>query len=202
MKSDTPSPLAVGAKRHLEAAGIRYVFVGEELGARRTESECYIGDRADYGRIATLPKFRQGLDRLRQGSRQRCIALICAEKEPLDCHRTILICRYLRTEFGIMHILSDGSIEEHSQTEKRLVRHMDMSRTLFAPKVTNEQLIQGAYDGFGPGSTLAGSGRLSADGPVSRMAGFEPAAASRKCRDTVSRSTPSRLAIRRWDQPD
>jgi uncharacterized protein (DUF488 family) len=130
----------------LQAAGVRYVFLGEELGARRSEPECYEGDRADYRRIAALPKFAAGLDRLRQGATQFRIAVMCAEKEPLDCHRTILICRAVRGEFEILHILGDGTVEDHGQTEKRLVREMDVSRTLFEPQATDEELIQQAYD--------------------------------------------------------
>jgi uncharacterized protein (DUF488 family) len=130
----------------LKAAGIAYLFLGEELGARRNEIECYVGDRADYVRIARLPKFHAGLERLRHGAARHQIALVCAEKEPLDCHRTVLVCRHLRDEFRIRHIRADGSLEEHSQTEKRLVREMDVARTLFEPDLTDEQLIQQAYD--------------------------------------------------------
>jgi uncharacterized protein (DUF488 family) len=130
----------------LEAAGIRYAFMGDELGARREEAECYDGDRADYRRIAELPKFRAGLDRVRQLAYRSRIALMCAEKEPLDCHRTILVCRHLCDEFPIEHILADGATEEHAQTEKRLVRQMGVCRTLFEPELTGEQLIQQAYD--------------------------------------------------------
>ncbi len=130
----------------LASAGIEYVFLGGELGARREEPECYDGDRADYRRIAVLPKFRAGLDRLREGAARFRIALVCAEKEPLDCHRTVLVCRHLREEFQIVHILADGTTENHSQTEKRLVREMGVSRTLFEPDLTTEQLIQQAYD--------------------------------------------------------
>ena len=135
-------PLAAG----LGGAGIWYVFLGGELGARRDEPQCYDGERADYRRIAQLPKFRAGLDRVREGSERFRIALVCAEKEPLDCHRTILVCRHLREEFHIQHILADGTIEEHAQTEKRLVREMDVCRTLFEPDLTDEELIQRAYD--------------------------------------------------------
>jgi len=130
----------------LASAGIGYVFLGDELGARREEAECYDGDRADYRRIAELPKFRAGLDRLREGAARFRIALVCAEKEPLDCHRTVLVCRHLRDEFQILHILDDGTTEGHAQTEKRLVREMGVSRTLFEPDLTTEQLIQQAYD--------------------------------------------------------
>ena len=130
----------------LGASGIRYVFLGEELGARRAEVECYEGEQADYERIAALPKFRQGLDRVRQGALEFRIALMCAEKEPLDCHRTILICRQLRDEFRIFHIRADGSVEEHAETERRLVREMHVSLPLFDAADDDEQLIQQAYD--------------------------------------------------------
>jgi hypothetical protein len=71
---------------------------------------------------------------------------MCVEKEPLDCHRTILICRALRNEMRILHILANGSAEEHSLSEKRLVRLMEVSRTLFEPDLTDDQMIQQAYD--------------------------------------------------------
>jgi uncharacterized protein (DUF488 family) len=77
----------------LRRAGIEYVFLGDELGARRAEPECYDGDRADYDAIARLPLFQRGLTRVRQGLEKHRICLLCAEKEPLDCHRTILVCR-------------------------------------------------------------------------------------------------------------
>jgi uncharacterized protein (DUF488 family) len=130
----------------LQVAGIRYVFLGRELGARRDEADSYEGQQASYERIAQLPRFQEGLRRLRQGSQEYRIALMCAEKEPLDCHRTILICRQLRGEFDIQHILADGGVEEHPQTERRLVRQMGVTRTLFEPDLTEEDLIQQAYD--------------------------------------------------------
>ena len=129
----------------LEGAGIGYMFLGKELGARRDEAECYEDGRASYERIARLPRFQAGLDRLRQGSRESRIALLCAEREPLDCHRTILIGRHLRDEFQIRHILADGGAEEHEQTEQRLLRQTGVTRTLFDPDLTNEDLIQRAY---------------------------------------------------------
>src|SRR6266853_345753 len=49
----------------LREAGIEYVFLGQELGARRSEPECYEDGRADYERIGRLPAFQQGLSRIR-----------------------------------------------------------------------------------------------------------------------------------------
>jgi uncharacterized protein (DUF488 family) len=131
----------------LKAAGIEYVFLGRELGARREEQECYEDGVALYERIAGLPAFHDGLLRLCRGAEKYRLAIMCAEKEPLDCHRTILVCRHLRA-FGaqITHILADGSLEEHAVTEKRLVRQMGVTRTLFEPDLTDDELVERAYD--------------------------------------------------------
>jgi uncharacterized protein (DUF488 family) len=130
----------------LKGSNIHYVFLGDELGARRNEPECYEGERVVYQRVAMLPKFRSGLERVRRGMRTFQIALMCAEKEPLDCHRTILICAALRDEYRILHILADGSTEDHAHTEQRLLRDMDVTRTLFEPDLSDEQLLAEAYD--------------------------------------------------------
>jgi len=130
----------------LQAAGIEYVFLGRELGARREESECYEDGMALYEKIGELPAFREGLSRLCRGAEKYRLAIMCAEKEPLDCHRTILICRHLRDSgLQLMHILADGNLEEHACTEKRLVRQMGITRTLFEPNLTDEELLERAY---------------------------------------------------------
>jgi uncharacterized protein (DUF488 family) len=67
--------------------GIAYVFLGEELGARRSERECYLNGRADYELIARMPAFKRGIERVFQGAAKMHIAMMCAEKEPLDCRR-------------------------------------------------------------------------------------------------------------------
>lgn len=132
---------------NLAARGIEYVFLGRELGARRTERECYEDGQAVYEQVAHLPAFRWGLERIQKGLKQHAIALMCAEKEPLDCHRTILICRHLR-DLGItiQHILADGEVENHADTERRLLRLTDERPTLFEPNLSERDLIERAYE--------------------------------------------------------
>lgn len=131
----------------LKSAGIEYIFLGRELGARREERECYVDGRAAYEKIAKLPAFQEGLSRLLNHARTHCLAIMCAEKEPLDCHRTILICRQLRDcGLQIKHILSDGDLENHAHAEKRLVKKMKIERTLFEPNLTEEEMIERAYN--------------------------------------------------------
>ena len=106
----------------LREAKIHYVSLGEELGARRSERECYVDGVARYDLIADTPTFQAGLQRLRTGCQKFRLALFCAEKDPLQCHRTILVCRNIRNSFAIHHILADGSLEPHESAEYRLRR--------------------------------------------------------------------------------
>src|SRR5687768_15013980 len=106
----------------MKRAGVHYVFFGRELGARRSERESYRDGQARYDLIKNLPAFQEGLDRIRHGVAAQRIALMCAEKDPITCHRTVLVCRHLRGEpFDIRHILEDGTIETQEQAESRLL---------------------------------------------------------------------------------
>lgn len=116
----------------LSHSGVRYGWLGEQLGARRTESECHVDGRPDCRRILALAAFRTGIDRLLTGAEAYVIAIMCAEREPLDCHRTVLVCRALRRRgVRIRHILYDGSIEEHEDTENRLLGLLGHAPGLF-----------------------------------------------------------------------
>src|SRR5580704_18831058 len=55
-------------QKSLIVAGIRYLFLGRELGARRDEPECYVDERASYAKIAKLPNFVRGIERVLEGS--------------------------------------------------------------------------------------------------------------------------------------
>ncbi len=44
-----------------------------------------------------------------------------------------------------MHILADGTLEDHALAERRLVRELDIVRTLFEPDLSENDLIQRAY---------------------------------------------------------
>jgi len=113
----------------LVGAGIRYAFLGRELGARREESECYVGNAVCFDRVAALPLFASGLARLKKGLASYRIALLCAERDPLDCHRTILVARHAARFATVSHILPDGALETHAEAEERLLQQYGRGET-------------------------------------------------------------------------
>jgi uncharacterized protein (DUF488 family) len=131
-------------KKALGEASIRYVFLGKELGARTDDQSCYCNGKVQYELLAKTDIFRKGIDRVQKGAREYRVALMCAEKEPLDCHRTILVARVL-TERGmtVRHILANGSLEEHSHALKRLIGMLRIpSSDMFR---SEETVIRDAY---------------------------------------------------------
>ena len=115
--------------RALDDAGIGYLFLGGELGGRPADRSCYDADgRVDYERVSQTDAFGDGIGRVLRHADERRIALMCAEKEPLDCHRTLLVARAL-VERGVSvgHILADGSLEAHAATLDRLLAAFKLS---------------------------------------------------------------------------
>jgi uncharacterized protein (DUF488 family) len=131
-------------QRALREQGIAYVFLGEELGARRSESECYVNGRVNYSLIARTPAFIRGLERIIQGAAKKRIAMMCAEKDPLDCHRCILVSPPLQKRgIKIQHIHDDGTLESQEQAERRLAQSLDLAeRELFN---STDELVAEAY---------------------------------------------------------
>jgi uncharacterized protein (DUF488 family) len=141
----TPQFNREALKEALKAQGIAYVFLGEELGARSSDLKCFDNGKVQYGLLAQTGLFRQGIMRLLKGVEKYRVALMCAEADPLSCHRTILICRNLRhPDLQILHILPDSRLEENTQTEQRLMQNLHLPEAdLFS---TKEELIELAYD--------------------------------------------------------
>ncbi len=110
----------------LEAAlterGLRYVYLGNALGGRPEDPDCWVDDRIDYGRVREKESYQRGIDRLRRASAQRmAVALMCSEGRPEECHRTHLIGVSLR-ELGIpvTHLDEEGCPRTHEEVIERL----------------------------------------------------------------------------------
>ncbi len=107
----------------LEEAGIDYVFLGGELGGRPADRSCYdLDGRVRYDRLENTDLFDDGIRCLVRSADERCVAVMCSEKEPLDCHRALLIAKVIEErDIAVEHILVDGSVEKHGATMNRLL---------------------------------------------------------------------------------
>jgi uncharacterized protein (DUF488 family) len=98
--------------KSLDAAGIAYAWEGAALG----------GKGGSYTEAAARPVFSEALDRLIDRSQSTTVCLMCAEKEPLDCHRTVLVSRRLAERgVAIEHLLADGCTRQHHDVEEALL---------------------------------------------------------------------------------
>ncbi|MEW5733486.1 MAG: DUF488 domain-containing protein [Thermodesulfobacteriota bacterium] len=132
----------------LEQAGIAYVFLGDGLGARSNNPACYKNGKISFPLVAREEKFRKSIERLLAGAAKFRIAALCAEKDPLLCHRAILVARALH-EMGVpvRHIHADGVLETHADLESRMLRKLKMSECdLFSNREENLAL---AYERMG-----------------------------------------------------
>ena len=107
----------------LDDIGIAYTYLGGELGGRPADRSCYDSDgRVRYDRVAETERFDDGVRSVIRSADERRVALLCTEKEPLECHRTLLVARALAGRgVAVAHILADGGLESHDDAMARLV---------------------------------------------------------------------------------
>jgi uncharacterized protein (DUF488 family) len=131
-------------KAALTEQGVAYVFLGKELGARSENPACYRQGKAQYELLAKEPLFNSGLERIRSGTEKFNIALMCAEKDPLDCHRAVLVGRKVyESGMDVAHIHADGHLERHAEMESRMLSLLKMSDSdMFRGK---EEILLDAY---------------------------------------------------------
>ena len=93
------------SKNELEAElrghDIRYVYLGDKLGGRPEDRDCYEDDKVVYARVREKAFYREGIARIQAAFRKRLpIVLMCSEGKPEECHRSKLIGASL-AELGI-----------------------------------------------------------------------------------------------------
>ena len=104
-------------QRSLATAGIRYLFLGEELGGRPRSSDYYDAHgHVLYGRMTSDRAFLGGVERLERGIAEFRVALLCGEENPAHCHRRLLVGRVL-AERGheLLHIRGDGRMQTDAE---------------------------------------------------------------------------------------
>lgn len=112
--------------QNLHQAGIRYVYLGDELGPRSKDPQHYDETgQVQFDRLMEAPLYKAGEKRLFDGiGKGFSIALTCACKDPAICHRSLLIGWSLLHRHGreLQHILHDGALETQTELEHRLLQ--------------------------------------------------------------------------------
>jgi hypothetical protein len=130
-------------QRLLEGEGLAYLYLGRELGGKPPRGEAPLPAH-DYASRIVQPEFGAGIERLLEAAAQRRIAMICRERDPLECHRLHLICRYAKPLAGpIQHIMPDGEVEPQAATERRL---LDRAGAVELPLFGDDDALARAYD--------------------------------------------------------
>jgi uncharacterized protein (DUF488 family) len=130
----------------LKAAGIEYVYLGDSLGARSETPSCYENGKVRYDRLAQTEAFRGGLARVAKGAEAYRVCLMCAEKEPEECHRTILVSRHLQEMgFPVQHILADASLRTQNEVVEALMTRFDLRQNELHLFRSEADLLDDAY---------------------------------------------------------
>lgn len=138
-------------KKILEKNNILYRNYKLEFGARQTDKNFYNEEGwLDFEKFTQSKNFNKGYEKVENALKLKySIALMCAEKDPMNCHRSIMIGRELKNrKFNVQHILYNESTESQDEIEKKLLEkyYKNLNQISFFDKQkTQEDLIKEAY---------------------------------------------------------
>jgi len=116
---------------NLKDGPVKYMFMGDLLGGRPSDADCYTDGRVDYGKVRSRPFFVRGINRLQTAYEKGLrICLLCSEGQPTQCHRSKLIGEELAArDISIVHILPDGS----EMTQREVMTELAEGQTELFP---------------------------------------------------------------------
>ena len=109
-------------ERALKQQGIRYVYLGDALGGRPADPDCYVDDKVDYERVKGKAFYQAGIERV-QAAWQRGLrfVLLCSEGKPEQCHRSKLIGETLAgLGIPVAHIDEQDQLRSQDEVIQRL----------------------------------------------------------------------------------
>ena len=135
----------------LKNEGILYRNYAFEFGARQEDKSLYPNGYLDFEIFSKTDNFKQGVKKLENGIKlNQTFALMCAEKDPYNCHRCIMVSRFLQDyEFEIVHIVGHNRFVTQKEIEVRLMNEYYPNRnqlSLFSEdNLSNEECLLCAY---------------------------------------------------------
>lgn len=137
----------------LVANGIKYYYMGKFFGARPDDKSLYTSDNyLDFEKMRSSELFKKGLDNVMKGLAEgNNIVLMCTEKDPMDCHRAIMVSRgFTLKGIEVNHILPDGKLQSQKELDERLLNlyYSDRNQISFLSNISEipeEDLLVEAY---------------------------------------------------------
>ena len=110
--------------KSLRDQGIEYIFMGDTLGGRPSDPALYDErGQVDYARVRDTQAFNKALQDLLALSQETPTAIMCTERDPLKCHRTLMVAAALEAiGHDTQHIQGkDGHTISHKDLVDQLV---------------------------------------------------------------------------------
>ncbi len=110
-------------KKYLEDNEIHYTYMGKHFGARQENQSLYTSEGyLDFSKVEESKFFQDAIQNVMKGMETNRIALMCTEKQPIDCHRAILVGNaFFNKGCNVEHILPDGSVQTHGELNEELL---------------------------------------------------------------------------------
>lgn len=111
-------------KKFFNGNGLYYLSFATEFGGRLTPEKDSVGSAERYDYLRNSQDFKKGCERLHEGLMKFNVCLMCAQKDPITCHRSILIShnyRLLYPETRIFHISPEG-LETQKDLDARVLK--------------------------------------------------------------------------------
>lgn len=141
-------------RENLKSSGFTYVYMGHEFGAKRQTKESYNDDGyADFEKVIKEELFLKGIERITKGLQMGYkIVLLGAMQEPIRCHRSIMLGKYLNEKgFDVKYIMHEGNIVNQDYIEEDLLNKYFSDRnqlsidSLLGTDKSREEMIEEGY---------------------------------------------------------
>lgn len=131
--------------------GLRYIYLGEMLGARRTEKQFLFPDgKVDFNKVSKSESFQRGMGQLvHLAETVDPVVIMCAEKDPFKCHRFVMLGKMLKSlDFSVVHIQGENLLRQEDLEDKLLKEYIPDFRqvSLFGPAMDRDEALNKAYE--------------------------------------------------------
>ncbi len=130
---------------------IIYRNYAHEFGARQENTIFYAnGGYLDFNKFTSSNQFLEGVKKVTKGIEKGYkFALMCAEKDPINCHRSIMLGKgFKELGYNVDHIKANGQVETQCEIEIRLLDMYFKDRlqlSLFSASSDEDSLLNECY---------------------------------------------------------